>query len=74
MLNVRHLIKGSIAALAIVAGGATAMAVVSNVRAPYAATAPVLMNGAPQSTADRFRWEFAEWPRRPRHSLIKHRR
>ena len=74
MLSVSHFIKGSIAAIAVVAGGATAMAVVRNVRAPYAATAPELTNGALQSTADRFRWEFAEWPQRPRHSRIKHRR
>jgi hypothetical protein len=80
MLNVSRLIKGSIAALAVVAGGATAMAVVSNERAPHAATAPELTNIALQSTADRFRLEFAEWPRRPRlqhgqyRSLIKHRR
>jgi hypothetical protein len=66
MLNVSRLIKGSIVAVAVVAGGVTAMAVVSNVRAPYAATGPELTNGALQSTADRFRWEFAEWPRRPR--------
>jgi len=66
MLNVRRLIKGSIAALAVVAGGATAMAVVSDARAPYVATAPELANNAPQSIADRFRSEFFEWPRRPR--------
>jgi hypothetical protein len=77
MSNVRRLIKGSIAALAVLAGGATAMAVVSNERAPYA---PELTNSALQSNADRFRLEFAEWPPRPRlqhgkyHSLIKHRR
>jgi hypothetical protein len=34
MLNVSHLIKGSIVAVAVIGGGATAMAVVSNVRAP----------------------------------------
>jgi hypothetical protein len=76
MLNVSSMIKGAIAALAVVVGGATATAVVSNVRAPHAAVAPELTRGALQSTADRFRWEFAEWPQRPRprHSLIKHRR
>jgi hypothetical protein len=66
MLNVRRLIKGSIAALAVVAGGAAAMAVVSNEQAPYVATAPELENAAPQSIANRFRSEFADWPRRPR--------
>jgi hypothetical protein len=66
MLNVSCLIKGSIVAVAVVAGGVTAMAVVSNARAPYAATGPELTNGAPQSIANRFRTEFAEWPRRPR--------
>jgi uncharacterized protein YgbK (DUF1537 family) len=66
MSNVRRLIKGSIAALAVVAGGATAMAVVSKEQAPYVATAPELANGAPQSIANRFRSEFAEWPQRPR--------
>jgi hypothetical protein len=59
MLNVSRLIKGSIAALAVVAGGATAMAVVSNGQAPYAATAPEPTNSALQSTANRFRLEFA---------------
>jgi NADPH-dependent glutamate synthase beta subunit-like oxidoreductase len=66
MSNVSRLIKGAIAALAVVAGGVTAMAVVSNARAPYVATAPELANGAPQSIADRFRSEFDEWPYRPR--------
>lgn len=59
MLNVSRLIKGSIAALAVVAGGATAMAVVNNKQVSYVATAPELANSAPQSTADRFRVEFA---------------
>jgi hypothetical protein len=59
MLNVSRLIKSSMAALAVVAGGATAMAVVSNEQAPYAATAPELTNSALQSTANRFRLEFA---------------
>jgi hypothetical protein len=66
MLNFSRLIKGSIAALAVVAGGATAMAVVRNEEARYVATTPELANGAPQSIADRFRSEFAEWPRQPR--------
>jgi len=70
MLEVTHfirLIKGSIAAL-MVAGGVTAVALVTNERAPYAATAPELANSAPQSVADRFRREFYEWPtRRWRH-------
>jgi hypothetical protein len=76
MSNVRRLIKGSVAALSLVAGGATATAVVSKERAPYVVTAPELANGAPQSVADRFRSEFDEWPLRPRrhrrtcHSLI----
>jgi len=61
-----RLIKGSIAALMVVAGGATAMAFVSHERAPRAATALELANSAPQSVADRFRTEFAEWPTRPR--------
>jgi hypothetical protein len=56
MLNVSRLIKGSITALAVVA---TAMAVVSNEQAPYAATAPELTNSTLQSTANRFRLEFA---------------
>ena len=59
-----RLIKGSIAALMVVAGGATAMALVSNERASYVATAPELGNSAPQSVADRFRREFYEWPTR----------
>jgi len=63
VINYIRLIKGSIAALMVVAGGATAMALVSNERAP---TAPELANTAPQSIADRFRTEFAEWPTRPR--------
>jgi hypothetical protein len=54
MLNVSHLIKGSITALAVVAGGATAMTVE---RAPYVATAPQFTN-ARQSTVNRFRLEF----------------
>jgi acyl-CoA reductase-like NAD-dependent aldehyde dehydrogenase len=66
MLNVSRLIKGSIVAVAVVTGGVKAIAVVYNMRAPYAATGPELTNGAVQSAADRFRWEFAEWPRRPR--------
>jgi len=65
-VNVSRLIRGSIAALAVVAGGATAMALVSNEQAPHVATAPELANGAPQSIADRFRSEFSEWPQRPR--------
>jgi hypothetical protein len=56
MSNVSRLIKGSIAVLAVVAGGATAMTVE---RAPYAATAPELTNNARQSTVNRFRLEFA---------------
>jgi hypothetical protein len=35
------------------------MAVISNGQAPYAATAPELTNSALQSTANRFRLEFA---------------
>ena len=66
MLDVIRLIKGSIAALMVVAGGATAMALVGNEQAPYVATAPELANSAPQSIADRFRTEFAEWPTWPR--------
>jgi hypothetical protein len=66
MFNVSRLIKGSIAALAVVAGGATAMALVSNEQAPHVVAAPELANGARQSVADRFRSEFAEWPQRPR--------
>jgi hypothetical protein len=66
VINFIRLIKGSIAALMVVAGGATAMALVSNERAPYVAAAPELANSAPQSVADRFRTEFAEWPTRPR--------
>jgi cytochrome c556 len=61
MLDVIHfirLIKGSIAALMVVAGGATALAVVSNGQAPYTATAPELTHSALQSTANRFRSEF----------------
>jgi hypothetical protein len=53
-----RLIKGSIAALMVVAGGATALAVASNGQAPYTATAPELTNSALRSTADRFRSEF----------------
>jgi hypothetical protein len=56
MLNVSRLIKGAIATLAVVAGGATAMTLE---RAPYAATAPELTNNVRQSTANRFRLEFA---------------
>jgi hypothetical protein len=56
MLNVSRLIKGSIAALAVITGGATAMTVE---RAPYGATAPELTKNARQSTVDRFRLEFA---------------
>jgi hypothetical protein len=56
MLNVSRLIKGSIAALAVVAGGATAMTVE---RAPYVATAPEFPNNARQPTVNRFRLEFA---------------
>jgi len=66
MPSVTRLIKGCIAALAVVAGCATTIAVVGNARPPYASTAPELASGAPQSTADRFRSEFAEWPRRTR--------
>jgi hypothetical protein len=50
------LIKGSIAAVAVVASGATAMTLE---RAPYAATAPELTNNVGQLTANRFRLEFA---------------
>jgi len=62
MLNVSRLIKGSIAAVAVVAGGATAMAVVSN--GQDAPTASISVNrlgkgDVPQSTAYRFRSEFA---------------
>jgi len=62
MLNVSRLIKGSIAALALVAGGATAMAVVSN--GQDAPTASISVNrlskgDAPQSAVIRFRSEFA---------------
>jgi hypothetical protein len=53
-----RLIKGSIAALMVVAGGATALAVASNGQAPYTATAPELSNSVLQSTANRFRSEF----------------
>ena len=56
MLNVSRLIKVSIAAFAVVAGGATAMAVVGNGQASYAATAT---DSALQSTTNRFRSEFA---------------
>jgi cytochrome c556 len=58
MLNINRLIKGSIIVLALVAGGATALAVVSNGQAPYRATALELTNSALQSTANRFRSEF----------------
>jgi hypothetical protein len=67
MLDVIHfirLIKISIATLMVVASGATAMAFIGHERAPHVATE--LANGAPQSVADRFRTEFAEWPVRPR--------
>jgi hypothetical protein len=62
MLNVGRLIKGSIAALAVVAGGATAMAVVSN--GQDAPTASISVNrlskgDAPQAAVNRFRLEFA---------------
>jgi len=52
-------VKGSIAiaALTVVAGGATAL--VGNGRPPYAITAPESANSAQQSTADRFRLEVA---------------
>lgn len=56
MFNVSRLIKSSIAALAVVAGGATAMTLE---RAPHAVASPELANDAPQSIADRFRLEFA---------------
>jgi hypothetical protein len=61
MLDVIHfirLIKGSIAALMIVASGATALAVVSDGQAPHTATAPELTLSARLSTANRFRSEF----------------
>ena len=61
MLDVIHfirLIKGSIAALMVVASGATALAVVSNGQAPHTATAPELTLSARLSTANRFRSEF----------------
>jgi hypothetical protein len=58
MLNINRLIKGSFVVLALVGGGATALAVVSNGQAPYTATAPELTNSALQSTANRFRSEF----------------
>jgi hypothetical protein len=62
MLNIGRLIKGSIAALAVVAGGATAMAVVGN--GQDAPTASISVNrlskgDGPQSTVNRFRLEFA---------------
>jgi hypothetical protein len=53
-----RLIKGSIAALMVVASGATALAVVGNGQAPHTATAPELTISALLSTADRFRSEF----------------
>jgi hypothetical protein len=62
MLNVRRLIKGSIAALAVVAGGATATAVVSNGQDDPTMSISVnrLDKGdALQSTFDRFRLESA---------------
>ena len=55
---IKRLIKGSIAALMVVAGGATALAVVSNGQAPYTATAPELTHSALPSAANRFRSEF----------------
>jgi len=61
MLDVIHfirLIKGSIAALMVVASGATALAVVSNGQAPQMARAPELTLSARLSTANRFRSEF----------------
>jgi len=61
MLDVIHfirLIKGSVAALMVVASGATALAVVSNGQAPHTAAAPELTLSAQLSTANRFRSEF----------------
>ena len=61
MLDAIHfirLIKGSIAALMVVASGATALAVVSNGQAPHMAAAPELTLSARLSTANRFRSEF----------------
>jgi len=55
MLNIGRLIKVSIAALAVVAGGATAMAVVSN-DAPIAS---ISLSKGNQSAANRFGSEFA---------------
>jgi hypothetical protein len=57
MFKVSRWIKGSIAALAVVAGGATAMTIE---HAPYVAAA--LTNNVSQSTVNRFRSEFATAP------------
>ena len=72
MFDVIHfirLIKGSVAALMVVASGATALAVVSNGQAPHTAIAPELTLSARLSTTNRFRSEFpasenihAWWP------------
>jgi len=59
MLKVSRWIKGSIAALAVVAGGATAM---TAEHAPYVAAASELTANAPQSTVNRFGSEFATAP------------